>query len=97
MCFNYELLSLYALVSDCAASIGDGDLTEPSDVTIEQLRKIERCLRLLEIVSYMNAENQNHLIAYQAGSLIQALYTWVSLAFRVCKSHMVVCLSRQGK
>ena len=75
MCFN-ELLSLYALVSDCAASIGDGDLTEPSDVTIEQLRKIERCLRLLENVSYMNAENQNHLIAYQAGSLIQALYTY---------------------
>ncbi|XP_069124106.1 wings apart-like protein homolog isoform X2 [Argopecten irradians] len=82
--FKEELRTLGALdhivdtVCSCIEAVGD-DTTLLTDSTIENLKKIDRCLRVLENVTFVNAENQTYLIGYKQGVLVQsicrALYT----------------------
>ncbi|XP_060063972.1 wings apart-like protein homolog isoform X2 [Ylistrum balloti] len=82
--FKEELRTLGALdhivdtVCSCIEAVGD-DTTLLTDSTIENLKKIDRCLRVLENVTFVNTENQTYLISYKQGVLVQsicrALYT----------------------
>ncbi|XP_033732446.1 wings apart-like protein homolog isoform X2 [Pecten maximus] len=82
--FKEELRTLGALdhivdtVCSCIEAVGD-DTTLLTDSTIENLKKIDRCLRVLENVTFVNTENQTYLISYKQGVLVRsicrALYT----------------------
>ncbi|XP_076441923.1 uncharacterized protein LOC143280963 [Babylonia areolata] len=49
-----------------------GDLASNLDNYTPSLRKLDRCLRVLENITLTNTDNQNHVIAYNNGLLITA-------------------------
>ncbi|XP_014680191.1 PREDICTED: wings apart-like protein homolog, partial [Priapulus caudatus] len=76
--FKTELRTLGGLdhiittMSSCADFLDD-ECEEPSDLQIEKIRKIDRCMRVLENVSYMNTENQQYVICFKQNMLILAM------------------------
>ncbi|KAL5018598.1 hypothetical protein ScPMuIL_004320 [Solemya velum] len=70
-------------VCSCVEAVKDEKLL--TDSAIEYLKKVDRCLRVLENVSYTNEDNQSYLISYKSGTLIVAL----TRALRTCED----CLS----
>ncbi|OWF55247.1 wings apart-like protein homolog isoform X2 [Mizuhopecten yessoensis] len=76
--FKEELRTLGALdhivdtVCSCIEAVGD-DTTLLTDSTIENFKKIDRCLRVLENVTFVNTENQTYLISYKQGVLVQSI------------------------
>lgn len=76
--FKEELRTLGALdhivdtVCSCIEALGD-DTTLVTDSMLENMKKIDRCLRVLENVSFVNTDNQLYLISYKAGILVASL------------------------
>ncbi|KAL4240551.1 hypothetical protein ACF0H5_001343 [Mactra antiquata] len=88
--FKEELRTLGALdhivdtVCSCIEAVGD-NTNVLTNSNIENLKKVDRCLRVLENVTYLNADNQNYLISYKESCLVSSL----SRALRTCQG----CLS----
>lgn len=87
--FKEELRTLGGLdhivntVSNCAEEL-DYYTIEPTDTMLEKCRKIDRCLRVLENVTYLNADNQQYLVAYNSSKLLSSLYR----TLKVCENSM---------
>ncbi|KAL3877828.1 hypothetical protein ACJMK2_035472 [Sinanodonta woodiana] len=88
--FKEELRTLGALdhivdtVCSCIEAVGD-EVKVLTNSSIENLKKINRCLRVLENVTYLNADNQSYLISIKNGFLVSSLCR----AIRTCH----ICLS----
>ncbi|XP_055543536.1 protein wings apart-like [Wyeomyia smithii] len=63
---------LIKTVSDCCREISDY-VVEWTDDLLSKLRKIERCLRVLENVTILNEQNQSYILNYNKGSLVHTL------------------------
>lgn len=75
-------------VRDCLFYFGDGVtlLENPTEFQLEKLRKIDRCSRVLENVTYMNTDNQIYLLDYK-DSLMVASYIRLLL---LCQTSLMV-------
>lgn len=75
-------------VSECLSYFGEGItvLENPTDFKLEKLKKIDRCSRVLENVTYMNPDNQRYLLDFK-GSLMVASYVRLLL---LCQSSLIV-------
>ncbi|KAL1434489.1 hypothetical protein MTO96_011584 [Rhipicephalus appendiculatus] len=75
-------------VSECLGYFGEGVtvLENPTDFKLEKLKKIDRCSRVLENVTYMNPDNQRYLLDFK-GSLMVASYVRLLL---LCQSSLLV-------
>ncbi|XP_052771917.1 wings apart-like protein homolog [Mya arenaria] len=88
--FKEELRTLGALdhivdtVCSCIEAVGN-EVSVLTNSNIENLKKVDRCLRVVENVTYMNADNQNYLISYKDSVLIPSLVR----SLKVCRQ----CLS----
>ncbi|XP_012269007.2 protein wings apart-like [Athalia rosae] len=79
--FKEELRELGGLehivktIKDCHRHISSSNikLTGWSDPLLDKLRKVDRCLRVLENVTHMNEENQVYLLKYDDGILVRTL------------------------
>ncbi|GFY70996.1 wings apart-like protein homolog [Trichonephila inaurata madagascariensis] len=60
-------------------------IIEPTEVQLDKIRKIDRCLRVLENVTHMNPENQEYLFSYKNSSLILSCLNLM----RLCKSYFL--------
>lgn len=85
--FKEELRELGGLdhivrtISDCSRHL-DTYISQWTDPLLDRLRKIDRCLRVLENVMTQNEENQNYLLRYENG----LLPTTVITLYKVLKS-----------
>ncbi|XP_063228119.1 LOW QUALITY PROTEIN: protein wings apart-like [Bacillus rossius redtenbacheri] len=76
--FKEELRALGGLehivstICDCYGQIGD-HVVEWTDALLDKLRKIDRCLRVLENITHQNEENQQYLLKHQDGVLVDTL------------------------
>ncbi|KAJ8318117.1 hypothetical protein KUTeg_003208 [Tegillarca granosa] len=59
-------------VCSCIEVVSD-DTTLLTDSTIENIKKVDRCLRVLENVTFTNEENQQYLISYKQSGLIKSV------------------------
>lgn len=75
-------------VRDCLVYFGENVtvLQNPTEFQLEKLRKIDRCSRVLENVTYMNSDNQIYLLEYKE-SLMVASYIRLLL---LCQSSLMV-------
>ncbi|CAL7934376.1 unnamed protein product [Xylocopa violacea] len=79
--FKEELRELGGLehivktIRDCHLHINTQDITKSgwTDPLLDKLRKVDRCLRVLENVTHMNEENQVYLLKYENGVLVNTL------------------------
>ncbi|CAK9795191.1 Protein wings apart-like [Anthophora quadrimaculata] len=79
--FKEELRELGGLehivktIRDCHRHINTQDITKSgwTDPLLDKLRKVDRCLRVLENVTHMNEENQVYLLKYENGVLVSTL------------------------
>lgn len=79
--FKEELRELGGLehivktIRDCHRHISSSDIKQTgwSDPLLDKLRKVDRCLRVLENVTHMNEENQVYLLKYDDGILVRTL------------------------
>ncbi|XP_029034909.2 protein wings apart-like [Osmia bicornis bicornis] len=79
--FKEELRELGGLehivktIRDCHRHINTQDITRSgwTDPLLDKLRKVDRCLRVLENVTDMNEENQVYLLKYENGILVSTL------------------------
>ncbi|KAK7113620.1 wings apart-like protein homolog [Littorina saxatilis] len=75
--FKEELRQLGGLdhfvetINRCMSAM-KGDLSTNLDAYTPSLKKLDRCLRVLENITFMNSDNQNYLISYNKGLLISA-------------------------
>ncbi|GFT46027.1 wings apart-like protein homolog [Nephila pilipes] len=60
-------------------------VVQPTEVQLDKIRKIDRCLRVLENVTHMNPENQEYLFSYQNSSLILSCLNLM----RLCKTYFL--------
>ncbi|XP_067006560.1 protein wings apart-like [Anabrus simplex] len=87
--FKEELRELGGLehivktICECYGQV-DEYITEWTDPLLDKLRKIDRCLRVLENVTNQNEENQLYLLRYMDGILVDTL---VKL-FRQCDAEI---------
>ncbi|XP_063705911.1 protein wings apart-like [Culicoides brevitarsis] len=65
-------------VCDCCRAISDYVAKWTEDL-LDKLRKIERCLRVLENVTQQNEENQKYIIKYNDGDAIDILVKFYKL------------------
>ncbi|XP_049829249.1 protein wings apart-like [Schistocerca gregaria] len=76
--FKEELRELGGLehivrtICDCCTQIDDY-VVEWTEVLLNRLRKVDRCLRVLENVTHQNEENQLYLLRYSDGILVDTL------------------------
>ncbi|XP_066599829.1 protein wings apart-like [Prorops nasuta] len=79
--FKEELRELGGLehivktLKECHRHINNWDVSRSgwSDSVLDKLRKVDRCLRVLENVTHMNEENQIYLLKYDNGVLVTTL------------------------
>ncbi|XP_011300824.1 protein wings apart-like [Fopius arisanus] len=79
--FKEELRELGGLehivktIKECHRSIVASDVTRSgwNEPVLDKLRKVDRCLRVLENVTQKNEENQNYLLKYDDGVLVSTL------------------------
>lgn len=82
--FKEELRTLGGLdhimktVCDCCQQISDY-VAQWSEDLLDKLRKIERCLRVLENVTQQNQENQIHVLNYNHGTAVDTLVKFYKL------------------
>ncbi|ELT99924.1 hypothetical protein CAPTEDRAFT_225551 [Capitella teleta] len=77
--FKEELRTLGGLdhiVNTVNASVEDFDefSIDPSPTMLDRCRKLNRCLRVLENVTYLNSDNQTYLMTYKSAVLVKSLY-----------------------
>ncbi|XP_012271395.1 wings apart-like protein homolog [Orussus abietinus] len=79
--FKEELRELGGLehivktIRDCHRHIAGSDITRSgwNEPLLDKLRKVDRCLRVLENVTHMNEENQVYLLKYGEGVIVSTL------------------------
>ncbi|XP_015122911.1 protein wings apart-like [Diachasma alloeum] len=79
--FKEELRELGGLehivktIKECHRNIVSSDVTRAGwdEPVLDKLRKVDRCLRVLENVTQKNEENQNYLLKYDDGVLVSTL------------------------
>ncbi|XP_011154252.1 protein wings apart-like isoform X2 [Harpegnathos saltator] len=79
--FKEELRELGGLehivktIRECHRHINGQDVLRSgwTDPLLDKLRKVDRCLRVLENVTHMNEENQVYLLKYEDGVLVSTL------------------------
>uniref|UniRef100_A0A2R5L3W0 Putative sister chromatid cohesion protein n=1 Tax=Ornithodoros turicata TaxID=34597 RepID=A0A2R5L3W0_9ACAR len=72
-------------VGDCLLHLGTaGDA--PTEFLLDKLRKVDRCSRVLENVTYMNAENQAYLLKYKNSQVVESYIRLLSL----CSSSLLL-------
>lgn len=87
--FKEELRELGGLehimktICECCRQVSDY-VVSWTDVLLDKLRKVDRCLRVLENVTHNNEENQTYLLKYSNGVLLDTL---VKL-YRLCDSEI---------
>ncbi|CAH1795155.1 unnamed protein product, partial [Owenia fusiformis] len=87
--FKDELRELSGLdrivetVNESSEIIGEEE-EELEEQKFEKLRRVDRCLRVLENVTFMNTDNQHYLITYNSSLLITALCS----VLKKCKNCM---------
>lgn len=61
-------------VRDCLGYFGQGVsvLKNPTDFQLEKLKKIDRCSRVLENVTYMNTDNQRYLLDFKDSLMVSS-------------------------
>ena len=89
--FKEELRTLGALdhivdtVCSCIQAIGD-DTTLLYDSTLENIKKTDRCLRVLENVIFVNTENQTYLLSYKSGIISSSCCR----ALKICQKFLPI-------
>lgn len=89
--FKEELRELGGLehiintICECCRQISDY-VVDWTDTLLEKLRKIERCLRVLENVSTQNEENQSYILSYKNGHAVDALVNF----YKLCDSEIAL-------
>ncbi|XP_018328573.1 wings apart-like protein homolog isoform X2 [Agrilus planipennis] len=87
--FKEELRELGGLehiiktIYECCRQVSDYVVTW-TDALLDKLRKIDRCMRVLENVTYDNEENQVYILKYKDGMILETL---VQL-YRLCDSEI---------
>ncbi|XP_005089258.1 wings apart-like protein homolog [Aplysia californica] len=87
--FKEELRSVGGLdhivdsVAACEKSLPE-NMSKDIYKVLPILRKLDRCLRVLENISLQNEDNQNYLISYKQASLLSSC----SRTLRLCQRHM---------
>ncbi|XP_058175631.1 protein wings apart-like [Anopheles ziemanni] len=64
---------LIKTVAECYERVPPGQASDWHEETVAKLRKIERCLRVLNNVSLLNRQNQRFLLEHRDGLLVQVL------------------------
>ncbi|KFB38071.1 AGAP000783-PA-like protein [Anopheles sinensis] len=64
---------LIKTVAECYGRVPSGQASDWHEETVAKLRKIERCLRVLNNVSLLNRQNQRFLLEHRDGLLVQVL------------------------
>lgn len=77
--FKEEMRSLGGLdhlVDTVKACVGyfspEDPMEDPEDIQLDRIRKIDRCLRVLENVTYMNGDNQAYLLHFKESALVSS-------------------------
>lgn len=76
-------------VGSCEKSL-PSDLTQDIQTSLPILRKLDRCLRVLENISFQNADNQSYLISYKKAALLKSCTRALSLCQACMSSHKVL-------
>ncbi|XP_035668731.1 wings apart-like protein homolog [Branchiostoma floridae] len=72
------------MVMGCEACLGDG-VKKPDDPAMLRLRKMDRCLRVLENMTFMNTDNQGYLLSYKGGELVGTVVRALQSFTRMCQ------------
>ncbi|XP_078658905.1 wings apart-like protein homolog isoform X1 [Branchiostoma floridae x Branchiostoma belcheri] len=72
------------MVMGCEACLGDGE-KKPDDPAMLRLRKMDRCLRVLENVTFMNTDNQGYLLNYKSAELVGAVVRALKSFTKMCE------------
>ncbi|XP_056640282.1 protein wings apart-like isoform X1 [Diorhabda sublineata] len=76
--FKEELRELGGLehiiktIRECCRQVSDYVVTW-TDTLLDKLKKVDRCLRVLENVTHNNEENQNYILKYNDGAILDTL------------------------
>ncbi|CAH1154765.1 unnamed protein product [Phaedon cochleariae] len=76
--FKEELRELGGLehimktIHECCRQVSDYVVTW-TDTLLDKLKKVDRCLRVLENVTHNNEENQNYILKYDSGAILDTL------------------------
>ncbi|GFO38926.1 Wings apart-like protein homolog [Plakobranchus ocellatus] len=76
-------------VRTCEKSL-PSDLTLDIQKSLPVLRKLDRCLRVLENISFQNSDNQSYLISYKKAALLKSCSRTLSLCQACMPSHKVL-------
>ncbi|KAL3278190.1 hypothetical protein HHI36_013529 [Cryptolaemus montrouzieri] len=96
--FKEELRELGGLehimktICECCRQVSDY-VVSWTDVLLDKLRKIDRCLRVLENVTHNNEENQMYLLKYNDGVMLDTLVNLYKLCDREIPLYPVTDIS----
>ncbi|XP_051165404.1 protein wings apart-like isoform X2 [Leptopilina boulardi] len=95
--FKEELRELGGLehivktIRDCHRHINVNEIARGwCDTILDKLRKVDRCLRVLENVTHMNEENQVYLLKYDNGVLVSTLASLYQLCAKEIPMYPII-------
>lgn len=96
--FKEELRELGGLehimktISECCRQVSDY-VVSWTDVLLDKLKKVDRCLRVLENVTHNNEENQTYLLKHNNGDILDTLVNLYKLCDREIPLYPVTDIS----
>lgn len=66
------------------------------ETCLNRLQRTDRCLRVLENVTFMNRDNQDYLLSFKSGILTKSVSNCVALCTRCLPKHPVVTFIEDG-